>query len=221
MFSSPFVHRQKPYELAVQLLRVNQQVHDEAARVLYGDNDFTFQAEFFRYSNIASYGVRYPQYFNFVDSFLNIAPHYLRMIRTCYLQVSPPLDRPQYLRVLEGISLLAEILREGHSLKFLTVSFGDIWQSSFMQARASKFENVLEPLGTVQRIRHVQIKNVTPEFEVKLTLAMKGSEVACTLAEERFVTKMRKFRGRKRPRVVRMKKYYESRYDWKDDAPAL
>lgn len=226
IFKNVLTHRQNSYELAVQLLCVNRQVHDEAARVLYGDNKFTFQVWFYGRNRDPEvlHGIRYPQDFPFAHNFLRIAPNYLRMVRRCDLQVWLPvktlnLYRPTYLRVFDRVSLLAETLCIGHSLQSLTVTLKRFVREDCFARDISFFQNVLEPLGTVAGIRDVRIMNVTPEFEVKLTMAMKGSEIACTLAEEPFVTKMVKTRGRRRPRRIRSKKYYESRYDWKEDAP--
>lgn len=221
----------KPAGLVVALLRVNNRIHDEAARVLYGDNTFEFQIGIHRHHwHIPNYSNMCRQeYFDFIDNFLDLAPQYLRMVKRCSLRIrllTAPfvVARPTYLRALEGVTLFAEILSKGHSLQKLSASLVENgshvkqpWTSSGREL--SFFENVLEPLGILHGIRAVRIENVTPVFEMKLTMALAGPEVACTLAEEVYGTKKVKFKGRKRYRLFRANLYYESRYIWKPYYP--
>lgn len=122
------------------------------------------------------------------------------------------IHRAKYLRILKHISRIAEILQEGHSLRAITVELKETSRHYTKPKRHTSFyENVLEPLGTVYGIRDVWVFNVTPEFELKLKMAMQGKEAACTPAEELFETMMVKTHGVKRPKVFRCKNFYESR----------
>lgn len=222
----------KPPGLVVGLLRLNKQIHDEAARVLYGNNIFEFQLGLHKHHwHLPNYNnMCRREYLDFVDNFLDLPPQYLRMVKKCVLRVrlvSTPyiIAQATYLRALERITLLTQILSKGHSLQKLYVSI--IQPRSYFnlpisyERRTPKFENVLEPLGTLHGIRDVKIENVTPAFKVKLTRALKGSEIACRLAEEAYRTKMVKVKGRRRPRTCRLRVYHESRYIWKPLSPLV
>lgn len=223
----------KPAGLMVALLRLNKQIHDEAARVLYGSNTFEFQIGVHRHNwHIPNYNnLCRREYFDFDDNFLDLPPHYLRMVRKCSLRIrllaSPYLvARDTYLKALERVTLLTEIWSKGHSLLKLSASL--VYPQSCINQTCihhghtfPQYQNVLEPLGALYGIRDVRIDNVEPVFQWKLTMALKGNEVACTLAEEVYVKKMVKVNGRKRPRTCRVKKYHESRYTWKPTFPVV
>lgn len=216
----------KPAGLALGLLRLNRQIHDEAARILYGNNTFEFQIGLHRHnwhvlhhSNLCR-----QEYFDFVDNFLDLPTQYLRMVKKCVLRIqlvtSPyTVARPTYLSALERVTLLAEIWSQGHSLQELSACLiqpRTYFSPTIRHGRdILRFQNVLEPLATLYGIRDVRIESVTPVFEAKLTKALKGTEVACRLAEEDYGTKMVKVKGRKRPRICRLRMYHESRYIWK------
>lgn len=222
----------KPTGLMVGLLRLNKQIHDEAARVLYGNNTFEFQLGLHQHHwHLPNYNnMCRREYLDFVDNFLDLPPQYLRMVKKCLLRIrlfSTPyiIAQATYLRALERITLLTQILSEGHSLQKLSVSI--VQPRSYFSLpisygrRTPCFQNVLEPFGTLHGIRDVEIKNVTPAFEVKLTMALKGSEIACRLAEEAYGTKMVKVKGRRRPRTCRLRVYHDSRYIWKPSSPLI
>lgn len=215
-----------PAGLVVGLLRLNKQVHEEAARVLYGNNTFEFQIGILRHNwHVPNFNnMCRREYFDFVDNFLDLPPRYLQMVKKCLLRIrlvtSPYIiARPTYLRALERVTLLANILSKGHSLQKLSASLVQprsfLNQPIFRGRHESYFQNLLEPLGTLHGIRDVKIENVTPIFEVKLTMALKGTEVACWLAEEAYETKMVKFNGRRRAQTRRLRMYHEPRYIWK------
>lgn len=222
----------KPAGLVVGLLRVNKQIHEEAACVLYGNNTFEFQIGIHRHNwHVPNYNnICRREYFDFVDNCLDLPPRYLQMVKKCLLRirlVTTPytVARPTYLRALERVTLLTNILSKGHSLQKLSASLVQprsyLNQPVFQGRHTSCFQNVLEPLGTLHGIRDVKIENVSPVFEVKLTMALKGTEVACWLAEEVYETKMVKFNGRRRPQTRRLRIYHEPRYIWKPYIPVL
>lgn len=213
----------KPAGLVVGLLRVCQQIHHEAAPVLYGSNTFEFQIGLNQHNwHVANYNnMCRRESFDFVDNFVDLAPQYLRMVTKCVLRirlVTTPyvITRPTYLRALERITLFSQILSQGHSLQKLSVSL--VLPRTYLYhhgRRVSFFENVLEPLGTLHDIRDVQIENVTPVFEVQLATALKGPEPMCRAAEEVYGKKMVKVQGRRRARIRKLRVYHESRYIWK------
>lgn len=213
----------KPAGLVVGILRLNKQIHDEAAPVLYGSNTFEFQIGLNRHNwHVADYNnMCRREHFDFIDNFVDLAPQYLRMVKKCSLRIrllTTPyvIARTTYLRALERVQAFTTILSQGHSLQKLSASLVQPRTYLYHRGRrVSFFENVLEPLGTLHGIRDVQIENVTPVFEVKLTMALKGPEPACRLAEEIYGKKMVKVQGRRRPRICKLRTYHESRYIWK------
>lgn len=78
---------------------------------------------------------------------------------------------------------------------------------------------VIEPWGSLRGIRDVRVENVSPAFAVKLTMALKSSEVVCRLAEELYRKQVIKVKGGKKPRICKERKYLGSRYIRKPDFP--
>lgn len=217
-----------PSGLTIGLLCVNKQIHLEAASVLYGNNEFVFRVGVQRHNwhVVTTLGCR-QEYYDFADNVLGLAPYYLQMIRKCHLRVrllTTPFNvaRPAYLNAKEVITLLADVFHNrDHCLQKLTITLS-AYQSDWGRPRhdVSFFENVLEPLGTICCIREVEIQGVTPEFEVKMTNATMGPEMACSPARAKYGTKIVKRKGRKRIRHCKLGKYYDSNYDWTEDVLA-
>ena len=208
---------------AVQLLCVNKQIHFEAARVLYGSNEF-----------IVPIGINCLNWFKFYDnfrdpieSFVDLPCHYLKMVRKCELRIRlPPLMmkdcKKAYLQAKSRLEKFADAMKgQDHSLKKLRIIlFGWSDRRKDFVHKIPRLQNVLEPLGAVNGISDVTIEGVEPDFMAKLKNALTGNKIACSPIEEKYGTRKVKVRGRKRIQSYKLSRYYDPKYNWTMDRSA-
>lgn len=213
-------------DIAIGILRVNKQIHFEAARYFYGRNEF-----------VIPFGLHcHPYWFRcnkyrrreFLDITIDIPPHYLRMIRKCEVRVGLPPNKLRgsnhvYLNAKERLTRFADAIRgQEHSLHKIDVVLGgrfEPWRAQRSEVR--KLQNVLEPLGIVHGIPEVTITGVEPEFMEKLKSALTGEKISCSpIQEVAYGTRTVKVKGRKRLQRYRLGRYYDSTYNWTTDCPA-
>lgn len=208
---------------AVQLLCVNKQIHLEAARVLYGSNEF-----------IVPVGINNYNWYKFskifrdpIESFVDLPNRYLRMVRKCELRIRLPTlkmtdCKEAYLLAKSRLEKLASAVKgQNHSLKKLKIillGWSEIRQEFVDEI--PRLQNVLEPLGAVNGISYVTIEGVEPDFMAKLKNALTGNQIAFSPIEEKYGIRKRKVKGRKRMQSYKLMRYYESRYNWTMDRSA-
>lgn len=214
--------RYQPVEIAVAILRVNKQIHYEAARFFYGKNGFVvpigLDSRKWYYRSERTPGI--------IDNFMNLPHHYLRMVQKCELRIQLPYAKHKwskhfYLEAKERLTYFADVMHgREHSLKKLSIILVGWPQGQNAHPReVPSLQNVLEPLGTVHGIPEVTIVGVESEFMVKLKSALNGEKITCSPAQETYGTRNVKVRGRKRLQKYKLGRYYDSKYDWTTDCP--
>lgn len=210
--------------VAVAILRVNKQVHYEAARFFYGKNVFVVPIgldgrKCHRRSDVT------PDNIN--NNFMNLPHHYLRMVQKCVLRILLPhiqhkWSKHFYLKAKERITYFADAMHgREHSLKKLVIIFATWPQQNRYPRKRFSSQNVLEPLGTVHGIPEVAIVGVGSEFMVKLKSALSGEKITCSPAQETYGTRNVKVRGRRRLQKYKLGRYYDSKYNWTQTDPPL
>ena len=204
---------------SLSLLRTSRQVHQEAARVLYGENSF----HFCHISDPVGHNRRWAAR---EENLTRVPSEYLKMITKCTLDIcinaygpawplDPATQTAAYLdskrRLADFAALFCGI---EHSLREVTVRFNQIDISGQnYRLCLQKCQNVLEPLGAIYGVTtSVVVRGVTPDLGAKLSMAMISSTLACTPKEEEYGLRRRKFRRQKRQ--FNLRPYYESRFHW-------
>ena len=210
--------------LDVSVLRLNRTIHVEAASVLYGENQFQFVlAITTRRPYIKARNFWEPAYYEFRSNLATVSEEYVRMIKTCTIEVRLPTfpwnrAKTIYLQYCERLAAFAACFGgDDHSLRKVAILFNRCFRKEtyFPLSCLRTSQNVLETLATIHGVRHsVTVGGVTPAFEAKLSLAMKSKVIACEAAEERCGERMVKFRGRKRLQRYKLGRYYESKKVW-------
>ena len=215
--------RYQPIEIAVAILRVNKQVHYEAARFFYGKNGFVVPI------GLDSRKCHYRSDItpDNINNFMNLPHHYLRMVQKCELRIQLPYAKHKwskhfYLKAKERIIYFADAMHGWeHSLKKLSIILTTWPQRQDRYPRkVISLQNVLEPLGTVHGIPEVTIVGVESEFMVKLKSALSGEKITCSPAQETYGTRNVKVRGQKRLQKYKLGRYYDSKYKWTTDSSA-
>lgn len=92
-------------------------------------------------------------------------------------------------------------------------------RSYFTCAPRKRAENVLEPLGTIFGTRTVKVVGTSSEMAAKLSRAMTSSGLACVPKEECYGTRRAHTARRRRNKETqryKLRKFYETRFDWAD-----
>lgn len=215
-----------PPGLSLALLRVNKQIHTEAVRILYGDNTFEFYIGLGRAYDLANFRSMHHirEQYNLIENFSKIGGRYLRMIKRCTLNiriVAYPVKatRLMYQYMEEDFNYLAAVLRRGHSLRTLNVTFNQVLLKPAPHKHGpGYFQNVLEPLGTIQGIPRVTFdgSGMEPAFASQMTYAMRGKHLACVPVKIPYGIRRLK-NGKKRgsqPQRYKLAKFYDSKYIW-------
>jgi len=223
-------------ELAIALLHVNREVHETAARALYGGNTFSFNIGIRRKITPRDPRPGYYLYkiknehYEMIDNMSDLAPHYLQLIKRCELNVqvltvSIDSARLSYRKAAESLKIVAGHLGQDHALRQLNINY-DENHLSYRRPKRERgfFQNVLEPLATVYNILEVPVTGALDhDFAAKLKRAMQGDHAACVAAEVKYGT--RKVRdtksGRGKRQRYRLGKFYDSEYIWEEDTPLL
>lgn len=164
---------------------MNKQVHEEAAMVLYGKNefDFTMGVTTNRISDTVVHQ-------NFIDNVSDVPGRYLRLLRHISLNVqlhSPTVQDARQsareCRLLTGrLEAIVKQLSEGggHELRRLVARVDELWMKEGPRIHLIGFvQKVVEPLEALRGIRAVKIEGVKPERAEKMAKAMMGDVVVC------------------------------------------
>lgn len=167
------------------LLRVNKQVHDEGAMVLYGKNEFEFTIGVT--TNKISDTVIHQ---NFIDNVSDVPARYLKLLRNISLNAqlhsSTIQDARQSAResrlIMGRLEAIVKQLSEGngHELRKLVARVDELWIKEGPRVHLIGFcQGVVEPLGALRGIREVKIEGVKPERAEKMAKAMMGDVIIC------------------------------------------
>ena len=222
------------------LLRSCKQIHYEAAPVFYGKNCHVFSIGWgsLRYPTYWRGGVR--QWPGYLDNTSRIAPHYLKMIKRCVLNVEPSIaDRRSYVLMRAQLQAFVRALGDDHSLEMLYIRYGKneisshhrllmvqlrrLHRSAELKAaremRTLKdMQNILEPLAEIYNVPHVSVEGCFKDFGLKLSGAIASNTRIVSPAEEVYKTRMIKVKGsgkKKQPQRYRVGKYSDSKLTWR------
>lgn len=213
--------------LQLSVLRVNKQIHHEAANVLYGENDFQFILGITRGYPREWIGNHFePPYHDFRDNLTKIAPKYVKMIRRCAVEVRMPgfpwtKARKIFLEYKTRLSTFAALFGGNeHSLQRVGVYFNKCFRDGyyFPPSCVRQCQNVLEPLATIHGVTlSAIVSGVTPAFEAKISMAMTSKEVACWPKEDVYGTRKVIIKGKRKPRAYKLGNYYDSKIEWNEN----
>lgn len=220
--------RTRVLTLEVSLLRLNKELHAEAATVLYGDNDFQFVLAITRMHS----SVRVPEferspYYDFRDNLTVVSGKYMRMIRRCTVEVRLPAfprreAKKVYLQYFARLAAFAKCFGgEDHSLQtiaiFLNRSFRRGYYFPLSCLRTS--QNVLETLAAIHSVeKSVIVGGVLPAFEAKLSSAMMSKAIAWVPRQEEHETRKVYCKGKRRSQWYKIRSYYHSKKVWDQTA---
>lgn len=220
------------------LLRACKKIHTEAAIVFYGRNLHVFYIGWRRiWENVSI------RPYVFSDSTADVAPHYLRMIKSCILLVDPTLARSStstmkssFLKTKAAVQAFADSLSGRHSLKELQIVYrteGEAPVKLFVPtpmpastpsdhhpykwASTDTRTRLLEPLTYIYGIPRVSVAGARPDIAYRLEQAMSCGQKAVSPYQEIYRTRMVKAkgqRGKKKPQAYCVSKYYESKIVW-------
>lgn len=131
----------------VSLLRVCRQVHEEAAPIFYGNKTFNFSLGSEMES---SRGMKSPPLLMYFDNISWLPPHYLRMVKSCVLNVEP-VDGGQYsakrdfLAIQARLQSFADILANRHVLRELHIVYGKIGVSTQYSRVVKELYHMTQP----------------------------------------------------------------------------
>jgi len=164
---------------------VNRQVHEEAAVVLYGKNEFDFTIGVT--TNKISDTVVHQ---NFIDNVSDVPARYLKLLRNISLNaqlhsstIQDARQSARELRLIMGrLEAIVKQLSEGggHKLRKLVARVDELWMKEGPRIHLIGFgQGVVEPLGALRGILEVKIEGVKPERAEKMAKAMTGDVVIC------------------------------------------
>ena len=210
--------------LELPLLRLSKKIHVEAASVLYGENEFQFVFGITRrHPQVRAPKFHQPPYHDFRDNLTVVSQGYLKMIKTCTVEIRLPTfpwtwAKEMYLQYYARLAAFATCFGgDDHSLQKVTILFNRCFRTGyyFPLSCLRKSENVLETLAAIHGVSiSVTVGGVTPAFEAKLSLAMMSKVIAYGHKEEEYRERMVILKGKRRLQRYKLGRYYDSKVVW-------
>ncbi|KAF6238904.1 hypothetical protein HO173_002776 [Letharia columbiana] len=210
--------------LELSLLRLSKTIHDEAASVLYGENEFQFVLAITRrHPHVRAPKFYQPPFHDFRDNLTVVSEGYAKMIKKCTIEVRLPTfpwtgAKPVYLEYYARLAAFATGFGgDDHSLQNVAILFNRCFRKGhyFPLSCLRTSQNVLETLAAIHGVRHsVTVGGVMPAFEAKLSLAMMSRAIAYVPKEEKYGQRMVMYKGKRRLQRYKLGRYYDSNNVW-------